>query len=160
MLEPILKWLPIAISFIALFVTATFSWTSHIDRRTAARLAREKDLHVWAKDIGELYVLLRIGDDTERRKALAKLTVQIDYGRLLFPNERTDRAIMEYPEGRRSSVLDPLVETYNGCAKENWNLLKLGKDWREFTDQLSRRSTAFAIDTSPEAEGRKQYRNQ
>jgi hypothetical protein len=66
---------------------------------------------------------------------------------------------MEYPEGRRSSVLDPLVETYNRCAKEDWNVLKLGNDWREFTDQLSRRTTAFAIDTSPEAEGRKQYRN-
>ena len=159
MLDVILKWLPIAVSLLALAVTATFSWTNQVDRRAAARLAREKDLHVWAKDIGELYVLFRIGDGVERKKALAKLTVQIDYGRLFFPNERTDRAIMEYPEGRRSSVLDPLVETYNRCAKEDWNVLKLGNDWREFTDQLSRRTTAFAIDTSPEAEGRKQYRN-
>jgi hypothetical protein len=155
----IVKWLPIAISLLALFVTVTFSWTNQIDRRNAARLAREKDLHTWAKDIGEIYVLLRIGDEDERKKSVAKLAVQIDYGRLLFPNERTDRAIAEYPKGRRSSVLDPLVETQNRCVQADWTLSKLERDWREFTDQLSLRTTAFAIDTSPEAEGREQYRN-
>ncbi len=66
MLDVILKWLPIAVSLLALAVTATFSWTNQVDRRAAARLAREKDLHVWAKDIGELYVLFRIGDGEKR----------------------------------------------------------------------------------------------
>jgi acylphosphatase len=159
MFDLVLKWLPIAVSLLALTVTATFSWTSQVDRRTAARLAREKDLHGWARDIGDVYVVLRTGDDAERRKAVARLSVQIDFGRLFFPNERTAREVTANQKGRRSSVLDPLVETRERCLGGNWDEHKLMADWRQFTNQLSSRTTAFAIDTSPEAEGIQQYRN-
>jgi hypothetical protein len=158
-LDLVRDWSPIVISVVALAVTATFSWTGHADRRVASRLARERDLHSWVQALAELYVSLGTGDTTERKKACAKLALNIDYGRLMFPNERSSRALAEYPKGRRSSVLDPLVETQNRCSRGDWDAEKLGKDWREFTDQLSSRTTAFAVDTSPEAEGRKQYRN-
>lgn len=159
LLDAIQKWLPLAISFLALAVTATFSWMSQADRRQAARLAREKDLHSWARDIGEIFVSLRAGNEDDRKRAAIRLSVLIDYGRLFFPNERSARAIKEHHKGRRSSVLDPLVEAFERCSLENWDEVKLAEDWREFTDQLNIRSTAFAVDTSPEAEGRKQYRN-
>ena len=158
-LDFVRDWLPIAVSVLALAITATFSWTNHADRRVASRLAREKDLHTWVQNIADLYVSLGTGDTSERSKTCAKLALHIDYGRLMFPNERTSRELAENSKGRRSSVLDPLVETQNRCAKEDWDAKKLGRDWREFTEQLSRRTMAFAVNTSPEAEGRKQYRN-
>lgn len=159
-------WLPIVISGVALAVTAVLGWTTQTDRRAAAQLAKEaaqlakeKDLHTWAKDIGNIYVSLLVGDVSEKKKSLGRLSVMVDYGRLLFPNERSERALREYSKGRRSSVLDPLVETCKRSSHGDWSEAKLSKDWREFTDQLSNRTTAFAIDTSPEAEGTPQYRN-
>lgn len=159
MLELVRDWLPIAVSVLALGVTATFSWTNQLDRRLASRLAREKDLHNWVQSLSDLYVTLGTGDQAERKKVCLQLSLSIDYGRLFFPNERNVRALAQYSKGRRSSVLDPLVETHRRCASGDWDSEKLSRDWREFTDQLSSRTTAFAVDTSPEAEGRKQYRN-
>ena len=153
-------WLPLIVSVFALLVSAIFGWTAQSDRRSAARLAREKDLHVWAREIGEIYTSLLLSNADEAKRALARLSILIDFGRLVFPNERAERALREYSAGRRSSVLDPLVETYRRCLNEaSPNHAKISEDWREFTDQLNSRTTAFAIDTSPEAQGRQQYRN-
>ena len=160
MLDFLKSWLPMVIAALALIISGYFNWSGMTQSRTGARHAREKDLHDWARKVGDVYVALRTSEDKERREAVARLSILVDYGRLFFPNERTARALQEHEKGRRSSVLDPLVETCVRCSSgqviaEN----KVAQDWREFTDQLGYRTTAFAIDTSPEAEGHKQYRN-
>ena len=159
MLDVLLVWSPIVVSITALIVSLFFSWTNQVDRKLSARLAREKDLHNWAGEIGKVYVALRVGDEDERLKASALLSVLLDYGRMMFPNDMSLRLDTKYPKGLRSSVLDPLVETLKRCEKNDWTPSKLREDWREFTDQLRLRSTAFAVDTSPEAKGLIQYRN-
>ena len=147
-------------SVVAVVLTAIFGFVSYCQSKTQARLAREKDLHAWALQLGGIYSSLHTDEEPERKKSLANLSVLIDYGRLLFPNETSPRALSEHPKGKRSSVLDPLVETYTRCTTDKVvDPMKLQTDWREFTDQLGRKTTAFAIATSPEAEGRKQYKN-
>lgn len=156
------EWLPLTVSAGALLVSAIFGWTSQSDRRSAARLSREKDLHTWSRDVGDIYEALLAGDEPAKARAVARLSVLIDYGRLMFPNDLS-QVSHAFPKGLRSSVLDPLVATKNRCqvniptdARDQEKLLE---DWREFTDQLSSRTTAFAISTSPEAQGKPQYRN-
>ena len=151
--------LAITVSILALIVAAGFNWTAQIDRRSAARLSREKDLHEWATRIANIYVDLLSDDTAKRNIARSGLTIFIAYGRLLFPNEQSDNASRRNSKGRRSSVLDPLVETSHRCQQDDWDTAKILADWRQFTDELTLRTTAFAIDTSPEAAGKVQYRN-
>lgn len=126
MLFHLKEWLPLAVSFCAFLISAMFGWASQSDRRNAARLSRERDLHAWTRDVGNVYEALLASDAAEKTRATYRLSVLIDYGRLMFPNDRTQLA-NEYPNGLRSSVLDPLVETRNrylrnlipSCAEEN-----------------------------------------
>ncbi len=153
-------WIPLVVSFTALAVSVFFGWNAQSDRRSAARLAREKDLHSWVAEVGQVYTSLLAGDVSEKGRSLARLSILVDYGRLLFPNERTQRALQEYSKGRRSSILDPLVETYARCKNQKtFDEAKLSEDFREFSDKLGNLTTAFAINTSPEAARKPQYRN-
>jgi hypothetical protein len=155
---------PIAIAIVALAITVFFNILSHRDRISAAedrkqtaKLAREKDIQLWAKDIADVYVKIRI--ENERNSALIRLSVLIDYGRLFFPNDNSIVVPDRYNKGLRSSILDPLVETFARCKRGDWNDAKITQDWREFTDQLASKTTAFATFTAPESVGRIQYRN-
>ena len=151
-----LNWAPIIISIVALSFTAL----SLKDSRKVSRLAREKELHEWCNKILEIYRALHSAQPVSRTEALDHLSLQIDYGRLLFPNETTKEARDHHPTGRRSSILDPLVETHRRCEiSGDFCKSELRRDWRQFTDELSKRTTAFAINTSPEAAGNEQYRN-
>ena len=151
--------LPIAISLAAVMISAGFGYLSFVDRREAARLGREADLHAWVQQMAGIYAAIRMQTDAERAAALVRLSLQIDYGRLLFPNETSDEAMRWNPSGRRSSILDPLVETHRRVRDGDRTDDKIAQDWREFVDQLRERTTAFQINTSPEASGRPQYRN-
>ena len=152
-------WFPLLLSGIAIAISLIFSWLTFSDGRHSARLSREQDLHEWVQSIAEIYLKIRTSEEAERNVVVADLSIQIDYGRLLFPNEISSRAILEYPKGLRSAVLDPLVETFSRIEKEDFDDLKLAQDWRQFTDQLTLMTTAFKVNTSPEATGKKQYRN-
>lgn len=155
---------PFIIALLALAVSLVFNLLGHLDKRNAAadrkqaaKLAREKELQVWARDIAAAYSELQ--NVSTRTSALTRLSVLVDYGRMFFPNDTNQQALALYERGLRSSVLDPLVETCVRCRKEDWSEIKLAHDWREFTDRLSEVTTAFAIGTAPETNGKQQYRN-
>jgi hypothetical protein len=152
------QWVPLLTSTAAVVISAVFGLVTILDRRRASQLARESDLHAWVRAVADVYCRMRSKDAKVRDAAAVELSTQIDYGRLIFPNETTSRAIKEYPKGRRSSVLDPLVESFDRVSIGDWNETKIAKDWREFTDQITARTTAFQVNTSPEASGTKQYR--
>jgi hypothetical protein len=153
------QWVPLLTSTVAVTISAAFGLVTILDRRRASQLSREADLHVWVKTVGDVYCRMRSKDQEIREAAAVELSTQIDYGRLIFPNETTRRAIKECSKGRRSSVLDPLVESYSRVNLGDWNETKIAEDWREFTDQITARTTAFQVNTSPEASGTEQYRN-
>lgn len=152
--------LPIMVSALALIVSGWFSMLAASDRKRAGldrketiRLGRERDVMAWINEVRGRYVSLLIGagsDDRAVRENLAHLSALIDQGRLHFPNDSN---------GLRSRVLDPLVELVRRFSKGNFDEKKAMQDWREFTDQIAKHTSAFAIDTSPEAQGQPQYRN-
>ncbi|HKL68356.1 hypothetical protein [Salibaculum sp.] len=153
------QWVPLVTSTAAVIISAAFGLVTILDRRRSFQISREADLHLWVQKLAEIYCDLRSGDDLTKRTAAIELSTQIDYGRLIFPNETTKRAKAEYAKGLRSSVLDPLVETVIRANLDDWNATKIATDWREFTDQITARTTAFQVNTSPEASGNEQYRN-
>jgi hypothetical protein len=158
--DEIKAWLPLAISLAALIVSIISGLATWLDHRASSRLAREKDILDWVRTIEELYSRLLSQDHNNRKEALNVLSLRIDFGRLFFPNERNWRSLQVNPRGFRSSVLNPLVETLNRVSNSSdLNQLEIKKDWLRFCEEISRQTTAFAFDTSPEAEGRDQYRN-
>lgn len=150
---------PLFFSGVAVTASALFGYLSLTDRRTAAQLNREKDLHEWVQKVGAIVAEIRSEKGDARTRAVTKLSIEIDYGRLLFPNEETEEAKKWHPAGRRSAILDRLVETCARATKNDWDDRKIAQDWREFVNQLRSRTTAFKINTSPEASGAKKYRN-
>lgn len=151
--------LPIAISLTAVTLSGVFGYLTFVDRREAARLGREADLHAWVQQLAGIYAAIRTQTGPERAAALVRLSLQIDYGRLLFPNDTSKEATSHNPRGWRSSILDPLIETHRRVEKGEMSDDKIAQDWREFVNQLRARTTAFQINTSPEASGHIQYEN-
>jgi hypothetical protein len=158
--DEIKAWLPLAVSLAALIVSIIFGLATWRDSRASSRLAREKDILDWVRTIEAVYLILLSQNHDKKQEALALLSLRIDFGRLFFPNERNLRFLKAHPKGLRSSILNPLVETFRrGPISSDRDHEKIREDWRQFCDEISRQTTAFAFDTSPEAEGREKYKN-
>lgn len=153
----ILDVLPLAISLVAVVLSTVFGIVTIRDRRLSTLLAREADLHAWVQQMAGIYADLRTRTGEERSEALVRLSLQIDDGRLLFPNDTTPEALKTHPKGYRSSILDPLKVTHERVARGTATDAEIASDWRQFTDQLTERTTAFQINTSP-ASSKAQYR--
>ncbi len=146
----LLDVVPLVISFAALGASFAFGVFALRDRRLTMRLSREADIKAWIRDLEDIYVDLQSDSDDIRRAALNRLHVVVDVGRLFFPNDT---------QGRRSTVLDPLVATFTRYSSDKYDAESIRKDWRAFVDRLIPQTTPFMKDTSPELLGERQYRN-
>ena len=143
------------ISALALAISGALGLAAIADRWRSFRMSQQESVAAWAQRISNLYVSLLNEKDPSKRDALLNgLWIEVDYGRLYFPNDLQSAKNI----GRRSSILDPLVETHKRGPAANRDKA-LREDFREFSDQLSKRTKAFDLRTSPEAANHKQYRN-
>lgn len=115
------------------------------------RLSREADIKTWIGDVRNIYVDLQSEIPEVRQASLARLYILVDFGRLFFPNDAG---------GLRSAILDPLVASFRRCNSGDFDVALIRRDWRSFIDSLSPQTTPFIRNTSPEALGERQYRNE
>ncbi|WP_263843358.1 hypothetical protein [Roseobacter sinensis] len=108
----VLAWLPIVLSLLAITSSLALGIWAARDRTANFRISREREIFTWAEKTLGLIPDLKSGEAELVARARTALAVQIDIGRLLFPNDRsTDFGKDKHPlnRGFRSKVLDPLV---------------------------------------------------
>ncbi len=149
------SWVPIAISITALVASISFGVMAIMDRRSNFQISREREIYTWATNTLELVPMLKSDDRSTTDRAKIQLSVQIDIGRLLFPNDRdNDFGKEKHPlnQGFRSKVLDPLVELHdmhlpiqNVRSREQFESLQ-----KDFIFEVSRHFPPVKTGTSPE----------
>ena len=147
-------WVPIALSLISICASAAFGYFTLKDRRQNLRISREREIYAWATETLGLVPNLRASDDEKRTLARSRLSVQIDIGRLLFPNDRdNDFGQAKHPlnQGFRSKVLDPLIAMYDATSSaEIENERNFEMRQKDFIYEVSQHFPPVKTNTSPE----------
>ncbi len=150
----ILTWIPLAISGISLMVSFGFGIWAAIDRSNSFRVSREREIYSWAEKTLALVPDLQRTDHRSAETAKSALSVQIDIGRLLFPNDKDNHFGKEkHPlnHGYRSKVLDPLVDIYNLHFPLDEKTLKRFHALRkDFIFEVGQHFQPVKLNTSPE----------
>jgi hypothetical protein len=131
-----------------------FSWQGSRFQKTQFKISREREIFEWAARTLEGFPDLISGEPAKVEHAKARLSAQIDIGRLLFPNDHTDSVGSKKPierRGLRSHVLDPLVGIYRMKLPEEESLSELEDLRRRFIYYVGNNFTPVLTDTSPEA---------
>ncbi len=149
-----LPWIAIIISLGSLAVTVFFSVQSSKLEKSQFKISREREIFDWAAKTLEGFPELKTEEPTRVEHAKARLSAQIDIGRLLFPNDHTDSVGGGKPvehRGLRSHVLDPLVEIYRLKLPGEESVSQLENLRRKFIYYVGNNFTPVLTDTSPEA---------
>lgn len=147
-------WLPIALSLVALASSIVLGVWAARDRIVSFRISREREIFSWADRTLKLVPDLKSSEPEVASKARTTLAVQIDIGRLLFPNDRsTDFGKDKHPlnRGFRSKVLDPLVAIYDYSTSSNEEYgQRFGIYLKDFIFEVSQHFPPVKTNTSPE----------
>jgi hypothetical protein len=139
---------------VSLLVSIRSSAQTHAFRATQFKISREREIFDWAAKTLEIFPDLKSEEQSRVEYARARLSAQIDIGRLLFPNDHVESVRVDIPEerrGLRSNVLDPLVRIYNLKPAGNQSKKDFGDLQRKFIHCVGRNFTPVVTDTSPAA---------
>jgi len=148
-------WIPVALSLLALIASLALGVRAAQDRRANFQISREREIYSWAVETLRIIPEFKSKDENAIEVAKNRLSVQIDIGRLLFPNDRNnDFGKDKHPlnHGYRSKVLDPLVGIYDigSPLEDRYELERF--DWlvKDFIYEVGTHFPPVKTNTSPE----------
>ncbi len=153
-MTPLLPWLAIGISLVSIAASVFFARQAMKFQNTQFRISREREIFDWAVKTLALLQDLRSSEPARVKDGRARLSAQIDIGRLLFPNDHAGSEGIEKPaerRGLRSHVLDPLVEIHKLDIEGKDSSYDIDDLQRKFTYYVGKNFTPLLTDTSPEA---------